>query len=100
MSEMVDRVAAAMEDIDAQWQEIGRDNSEEGQHERYRLMARAAIAVMWESTEAMLGAGQEKIWDFSPDYAPIDRDPKGQREDSAEYIGKQAWQAMIGEALK
>lgn len=53
------------------------------------------VLVPREPTEEMLNAARNPVWEFSPDYAPIDLDPKADRSDSAEGIGKAVYKAML-----
>lgn len=83
MSEMVERVAAAMVDADFDvdsWRHV-----DENMKDRLRAMARAAIAAMREPTEAMVASGLAE---------------NGRGAGTYEDYTLDAWQAMIDEALK
>lgn len=98
MSEMLERVAIGLREAHGRrltpWSELPPFI-----REPYFDMARAAIEAMREPAEAMLAAARDPIWTFSQDYAPSDRDPKAQKEDSAEGVAAAAWRAMIDAAL-
>ena len=47
----------------------------------------------------MLSAATAPVWEFSQDYGRIEKDPKGEHEDSAEFRARQIFFAMIDAAL-
>lgn len=58
------------------------------------------VLVPREPTQEMLAAARDPVWGFSPEYAPIDRDPLAEHEESAESTAKKIWQAMLAAAPK
>ncbi len=95
MNEMIERAVAAAGNY------IYQGPGEQPMVLRLRAYdcAIAVIKAMREPTEAMLAVARDHIWEFSPDYALLDKDPKGDHEDSAERVAKGAWWAMIEAAL-
>lgn len=65
-----------------------------------REIVRVVLESYREPTESMILASRAPVWEFSQDYGRIEKDPLGTHEDSAEFIGKKAWQAMIDAALE
>lgn len=99
MNEMIERAALAASKARIEFS--GREAIEEPAADEFTMaIARAVIASIREPTEAMLGVASRVLWEFSPDYAPTERDPEGKHPESAEFFAKAIHQAMIDEVLK
>lgn len=101
MSEMIDRVAAALFNVGpvpGEWSDLSDDSETDRYYrERYRLMARAAIEAMRDNcSEAMIRA----FWDksASPDFYPDDSSASEWYGDTDDF--KKGFAAMINEALR
>lgn len=90
---MVERVKAALE-------KRGEEGALAGDYAAdFDALARAAILALREPSEGMLDAGQNGVWDFSPDYAYTGKDPEGKIENSGEGTARNIFNAMIDAIL-